>query len=614
MKKARPNSVSVLPTHAQFKDKPVGAHGLTASGNAAGSTARWTLRRVILGAGGLLFIYITITTIFGSPSGSRYQPRVTRPETDLYKDVPLNDDRSSNNNNHRNDPSRNDNAGYDNGRQPPVDQDKPRSPWLDHSKEDKGNSDGNDKDNDKGSEDTDKGNSIDKGNNNNNNDSDNKNDNTGNTGNTPAADDEGDVPTTDQEPAEVESDVAITARKRLATGITYAQVLASTRAERDYAIALIIKEANQALKSTDVYSVTNKDQTAPSGNIHDYLSLSKYYWPNKKTADGLPYVRIDGQINPEIETVRDYRLLRTMMREVHMMGMAYHFTGDKAYADKCAQRLREWFLDEETYMEPNINYGSLRKGEQLGARTGVLDMFPIFRVFDALHYLKQEPTWDKELIPQLQDWFTRYVKWLETSALARVERKGNNNHGTYYDVQAIGIYLFLGRVEDARNVARSALENRIDRQILPDGRQPEELERKTSWYYSVFNLQALMTLARWGDDLGVNMWDHVGPQGQSIKKAIDFLLPYSLKNGEGWPVKNIKGFDMTDYLKCLQIAWNIYGDQKYLDAITVLEPKVRQDMVDGKIKTISTFMCDMSTLLEAGVRGGQGMIWHWCLT
>lgn len=188
---------------------------------------------------------------------------------------------------------------------------------------------------------------------------------------------EGDGETQDATAEDLTLINAIKARK--ASPVTYTQMLSASRRERDYAIALLVREANLALRSTGVYSVTIKNQTAPSGNIHDYLSLSKYYWPNQGTPDGLPYKRIDGHVNPEIETVRDYRLLRTMIREVHVMGMAYHFTGNKDYATKCAMRLREWFLDEATYMNPNINYGSLRKGENLGARTGVLDLFTIFR-------------------------------------------------------------------------------------------------------------------------------------------------------------------------------------------------------------------------------------------
>ncbi|KAF9968776.1 hypothetical protein BGZ70_007662 [Mortierella alpina] len=545
MKKARPNSVSVLPSHhSQFKDKPLlGSDGSPLVGVASGVAGRWTLRRVILAAGGLLFCYITLTTLFGAgPEHNRRAPSAIRPESDPYRDVPK-DNR------------------YGGQMEKPVPEIK------------------------FGNEVIDKDSVVKK--------------------------DPWNAP--EEVPAD-ENELARATRARKNSPVTYPELLSANRRERDYAIALIVREADLALKSTEVYSVTNKKQTAPSNDIHDYLSLSKYYWPNPKSEDGLPYIRRDGHVNPEIETVKDYRLLRTMIREVHMMGMAYHFTGKKAYADKCAMRLKEWFLDEATYMNPNINFGSLQKGKKLGARTGVLDMFTIFRVFDALHYLKQEPSWPEDLIPQLQAWFTRYVKWLDSSVLAKVEREGNNNHGTYYDVQVIGLYLFLGRVDDARAVAQTAVTNRIDRQITAAGEQPEETERQTSWYYSVFNLQAMMTLARWGDDLGVDMWFHEGPQGQSIKKAIDYMLPYSLTGGEGWPHKNIKGFPMVDYLKCLQIAWNIYGDQKYLDAITHLEPLIQKEMDVGNLKTISTFMCDISTLLEAGKRGGQGLIWHWCLT
>jgi hypothetical protein len=199
-------------------------------------------------------------------------------------------------------------------------------------------------------------------------------------------DDDGNVVNPGDQGEIIESALAIATRARKASLVSYAQMLSAARRERDYAIALMVREAELALASTEVYSVTNKDQTAPSNDIHDYLSLSKYFWPNKDKPGGLPYKRIDGHVNPEIETVRDYRLLRTMIREVHMMGMAYHFTGRKEFADKCAMRLKEWFLDEATYMNPNINYGSLRKGEKLGARTGVLDMFTIFRYVSLLYW------------------------------------------------------------------------------------------------------------------------------------------------------------------------------------------------------------------------------------
>ncbi|KAF9206203.1 hypothetical protein BGZ49_002852 [Haplosporangium sp. Z 27] len=567
----RPNSVSVLPSHTSphFKERPRSG-GFISPGSPISFIGRITLRRIILLVGGSLFVYIILSTVFGPAAHETGFPVVKHKEYDPYKDIP-NPVTSDAYSNHKSGTSEHQPD------QAPVIHVEPLN--QENRPEGKPEQDGSNRDS--------------------------------GTGDSVMVDDEGDATSA---LLDEESELSKAIKDRKASPMSYAHVLSATRRERNYAIALMVREANIALNSTEVYSVTNKNQTAPSGDIHDYLSLSKYYWPNPNKPNGLPYKRIDGHVNPEIETVRDYRLLRTMIREVHMMGMAYHFTGRKEYLEKCVMRLKEWFLDEATYMNPNINYGSLRKGEKLGARTGVLDMFTIFRVFDALHYLKQDPAWPQDLIPHLQEWFTRYVEWLETSTLAKVERDGNNNHGTYFDVQIIAVYLFLDRVEDARDIARAALQKRIDPQITATGSQPEELARKTSWYYSVFNLQALMTLARWGDDLGVDMWFYEGPQGQSIKKAIDFMLPYSLSGGEGWPVENLKGFDMTDYLKCLQIAWHVYGDEKYIDAISILEPKVQKDMDDGKIKTISTFMCDISTLLEATTRGGQGFIWHWCLT
>src|SRR6266850_6052673 len=46
----------------------------------------------------------------------------------------------------------------------------------------------------------------------------------------------------------------------------------------------------QKAMSSGPFSVVTKGATAPSGDKHDYLSQAPYYWPNPKTANGLPYV------------------------------------------------------------------------------------------------------------------------------------------------------------------------------------------------------------------------------------------------------------------------------------------------------------------------------------
>ena len=46
-------------------------------------------------------------------------------------------------------------------------------------------------------------------------------------------------------------------------------------------------------------SVVEKSLTPSSGNKHAYLSLAPYFWPDKSKPDGKPYLRRDGELNPE---------------------------------------------------------------------------------------------------------------------------------------------------------------------------------------------------------------------------------------------------------------------------------------------------------------------------
>ena len=66
-----------------------------------------------------------------------------------------------------------------------------------------------------------------------------------------------------------------------------------------------LREDTQKALSTPPQSVVYKDATPPSGDKHDYMSQAPYFWRNPKTPDGLPYVRRDGERNPEIQRISD---------------------------------------------------------------------------------------------------------------------------------------------------------------------------------------------------------------------------------------------------------------------------------------------------------------------
>ena len=105
-------------------------------------------------------------------------------------------------------------------------------------------------------------------------------------------------------------------------------------------------------------SVMDKEQTAASGDRHDYLSQARYTWRNPNTPDGLPYIHRDGITNPEIEKL-DRIPSGKMSDAVKMLSLAHYLSGNAAYAQKAVDFLKTWFIDSETRINPNFNYAQI---------------------------------------------------------------------------------------------------------------------------------------------------------------------------------------------------------------------------------------------------------------
>lgn len=94
------------------------------------------------------------------------------------------------------------------------------------------------------------------------------------------------------------------------------------------ALAKLTREADRALISAP-RSVVRKEIAPPSGDRHDYMSLAPYWWPNPNTQDGLPYVRRDGKINPERNSIADRQNLENTVALVKTLALAYYFTATR---------------------------------------------------------------------------------------------------------------------------------------------------------------------------------------------------------------------------------------------------------------------------------------------
>ena len=61
-------------------------------------------------------------------------------------------------------------------------------------------------------------------------------------------------------------------------------------------------EKADALLGIENFSVTHKAILPPTKNSNDYLSISRYWWPDEAKDDGLQWVRRDGETNPDTQT------------------------------------------------------------------------------------------------------------------------------------------------------------------------------------------------------------------------------------------------------------------------------------------------------------------------
>ena len=342
--------------------------------------------------------------------------------------------------------------------------------------------------------------------------------------------------------------------------------------DKDLAKALnnLVVEADQALLETPP-TVTAKTKIPPSGDKHDYMSLAPYYWPDPKSKTGLPYVRHDGKVNLESrdEAMNDSPRERKLGDAVETLSLAYYFTGDEKYAAKAAKFVHVWFLDPETRMNPNFKYAQAVLGVNEGRGIGIIEGRNLAIAADAVHLIEGSKSWTAAEQKDLDAWLNTYLDWVLTSKAGKEEHAAKNNHGTWYDVQTARLALCLGRKEVARRIIEEAKQGHVAVQIEPDGRQPLELERTASFNYSHFNLEALCELATLGEHAGVDLWNFKTSDGRSIRRAMEFLLPFIDEPAKPWPFEQIKHkTDTSEFVFVLRTTALAYDEAKFESVVS----------------------------------------------
>jgi hypothetical protein len=327
------------------------------------------------------------------------------------------------------------------------------------------------------------------------------------------------------------------------------------------AVAQLDRDAQKAL-TTGPFSVVTKDLVPPSGDKHDYMSQAPYFWPDSSKPKGLPYIRRDGERNPEINKISDHRSLDQMINSVDTLSLAYYYKGNDAYAARAVQLLRAFFLDPATRMNPHLQFAQFIPGVNTGRGIGLIETRGLTRLVDAIGLLAGSKALTRKDEQELQEWFTKFLAWMLESKNGRDESAAKNNHGTYYDLQVTSFALFLGRKDLARDTLQTARQKRIAAQIEPDGRQPLELARTKAWSYSVGNLDGLMLLARLGENVGVDLWSYQAADGRSIQRALDYLVPFALGE-QKWSYQQLGEWPPEILFPLLRRAATKYKDPQF---------------------------------------------------
>jgi hypothetical protein len=328
---------------------------------------------------------------------------------------------------------------------------------------------------------------------------------------------------------------------------------------RDY--DQLISGADQLLDKEFAY-VTEKTKLPPSGDNHDYMSLSRYAWPNDST--GVYDDIRDGQTNPEIYDYDRPKLAR-LSSAVYALSLAYFFSEEEKYAEKASELIHGWFLDPETHMNPNMNHAQIAFGVNTGSAQGIIDANDFIQVIEAISLLYDSHHWTVDDHIEMKKWFYEFMKWVTKNYNA--DAFETTNISTWMDVQRAVYFLFTEQKEFLNSSYHiTPIKKKIDTQLTSEGALPNEKSRVRSQHYVYYNLRAYMNLAlvrknRTGQDRD---WPDLATQDHGgLKPALQSLIIYLNGADASQYFSESDSFDNCRYLDVFKPAAIAFESEEY---------------------------------------------------
>lgn len=302
----------------------------------------------------------------------------------------------------------------------------------------------------------------------------------------------------------------------------------------------IIQQADATLFEKPI-TVTAYSSERSKGGKHDFFSEGDYWWPDTLHPNG-PYIQRDGLTNPQNFTAHRLAMIR-FSKVVGSLTSAYILTKNTKYSKAAMGHLKAWFIDTATLMNPSLLYGQAITRKVSGRGIGIIDMIQMVEVAQSVSVLEKSGLINNKDISEIKNWFTQYLKWVTTHSYGIDEREAKNNHGTCWVMQVAVFAKLVGDtslLSYCNNRFKTVL---LPSQMAPNGSFPLEIKRTKPYGYSLFNLDAMVTVASVLSTKKENLFDFIGTGNVSIKKGIEFMFPF-IANKASWPyAKDVMYFD-----------------------------------------------------------------------
>ena len=246
-----------------------------------------------------------------------------------------------------------------------------------------------------------------------------------------------------------------------------------------------------------------KAKTPGDDNLYDSIekvaTLTLTEAPNP-----IDTIRTEGLLAGDPKKTTTQQALRDM-NKLYALALVYRVSGDKRYLEHATEFLLAW---------ARINHG----------RGDPIDDTNLDRAIEAYDLLKTELP--KAAGDSIRDWLIETAKAELRGRYYHPDRPSFYNNWHSHRLKIVGEIAYAIGDTALQGYTIRGLKTQLEKNLNPDG-SSIDFALRDALHYHVYDLEPLLKLAIvLSRATGVDFYNYASPTGSSIKRSVDWLLPY----------------------------------------------------------------------------------------